>query len=442
MVSKNQSLIVYFSIPKAPESNAGGPIAVAKLLMEKILTMGGKLRIAIGDKEHEVLVKLLVGAKPSSLDSIFQASQRSTDWFQRIGLNMLKFWTLEQRLSTRLGTTIYLLALQSWDAYKRFRLSLALKQDLHEYDKVIVVVFGLPSLNDFTKLKRASDNLTLLYYEQSKGGFARENRLFLRNDLPGKPIYIDYLRKADETVYAESDRCLFPSEGARKLCEEEFELDAKRIRIVYNGIPDYLALDESALEEIVRARQDMNIRTIVNTALHVPEKQVELFIEGASEFITQTTKSNAAKYKAINYGKYTHITEIFREKLRNLSKTPLPIDLKGGISHSDLINALKRAWAFISVPNVVVFDLALLEAMCLGLPIVATPYGGNVEALGEDYPLFAETSSEIATCLKRLAEDKEFYASVSLRNRRRYKSLFTLDKQISSLSKVIAEFAG
>lgn len=437
-----KSLVVYFSIPKPPESDAGGPIAVAKLLIEKILANGGKLRILIGENVTDVPVKLIVGAKLVALDTVVQESRRSIDQVQHVGQSILKSSTLEQRLSTGLGTLLYLLALRSWDIYKRFRLGLALRHDLREFDEVIVLAFGLPTLNDFTKLKKLAANLTLLYYEQSKGGFARENRLFLPDSLPGKSAYVGYLRRADETIYAEADRCLFPSEGAKKLCEEEFRLDTKRVRIVYNGIPDYLGVDEVALRQLIFARQGGDTRTIVNIALHVPEKQVSLFLSGAAKFMDHARSSgNITKYEAVNYGKYTHLTESYRQQLVSSSQIPLPIHLKGGMAHAELINTLRSAWVYVTVPNVVVFDLALLEAMCMGLPVVASPFGGNVEALGEDYPLFAKTSDDIVSCLDRLAQSAEFYTQISLRNRERFQALFTLEQQISSISKVIAEFA-
>lgn len=65
--------------------------------------------------------------------------------------------------------------------------------------------------------------------------------------------------------------------------------------------------------------------------------------------------------------------------------------------------------------------LAVLEAMSLALPVVATRIGGTLEALGEDHPFFAEPASPAslaATVIDALSDRQRLaYVATSARNR-------------------------
>lgn len=84
------------------------------------------------------------------------------------------------------------------------------------------------------------------------------------------------------------------------------------------------------------------------------------------------------------------------------------------------------------------FPLAVLEAMAMGLPVVATRVGGIPEQLGDDAGILVEPEDVegIAAAVLRLARSPELRASLGVEGRRRRERLFTLEKQAEQLDGV------
>ncbi|KQV81890.1 glycosyl transferase family 1 [Rhizobium sp. Root1220] len=86
--------------------------------------------------------------------------------------------------------------------------------------------------------------------------------------------------------------------------------------------------------------------------------------------------------------------------------------------------------------------LAVLEAMSLGCPVVATRIGGTVEALGEDHPFFAEPknpASLAATIMHALA-DRGKLANVAMAARDRFQRQFSADRMANATMAVYDRF--
>ena len=84
------------------------------------------------------------------------------------------------------------------------------------------------------------------------------------------------------------------------------------------------------------------------------------------------------------------------------------------------------------------FPLVVLEAMAMGLPIVAARVGGIPEQLGDGAGLLtaAEDVEEMAAAVVRLARSPELRASLGAAARRRVQTLFTLERQAEGLDRV------
>jgi predicted dehydrogenase/glycosyltransferase involved in cell wall biosynthesis/threonine dehydrogenase-like Zn-dependent dehydrogenase len=86
--------------------------------------------------------------------------------------------------------------------------------------------------------------------------------------------------------------------------------------------------------------------------------------------------------------------------------------------------------------------LAVLEAMSLGCPVVATRIGGTVEALGEDHPFLAEPrnpASLAATIINALA-DRDNLAHVGMAERNRFQRQFSADRMAKETMAVYDRF--
>jgi glycosyltransferase involved in cell wall biosynthesis len=88
--------------------------------------------------------------------------------------------------------------------------------------------------------------------------------------------------------------------------------------------------------------------------------------------------------------------------------------------------------------------LAVLEAMALALPVVATRIGGTVEALGQDHPYLAppDDPSLIAAAIIAALSDRAGSRIVGVRARQRFEERFTaarMGREISTLYRATIE---
>ncbi len=88
--------------------------------------------------------------------------------------------------------------------------------------------------------------------------------------------------------------------------------------------------------------------------------------------------------------------------------------------------------------------LALLEAMSLGLPVVATQIGGNVEALGNDHPYYAEAGvpASIAVTITNALADPDRLSVIGASGRKRFEDHFSADRMAAETSAIYARFVG
>lgn len=77
--------------------------------------------------------------------------------------------------------------------------------------------------------------------------------------------------------------------------------------------------------------------------------------------------------------------------------------------------------------------LALLEAMSVGIPVVATNHGGVPEAIGEAGVLVApDDPSAMADAIRRLLDDADLHRRCSAAGPARIESVFALDRQLEA----------
>ena len=88
--------------------------------------------------------------------------------------------------------------------------------------------------------------------------------------------------------------------------------------------------------------------------------------------------------------------------------------------------------------------LAISEGMSVGLPTVASSYGGNVAMIGESGAgiLFSVGDAEaLANAILKIAEDEEFEARMRVSARQRYHSHFTAEKMSREVENVYESIA-
>jgi glycosyltransferase involved in cell wall biosynthesis len=273
------------------------------------------------------------------------------------------------------------------------------------------------------------DRLSILQVEHSKGGVHAE--LLAANHR--KDMKYQFVKLLVHQAMGTADRIVFPSQGAADLYASNNPGNDVRDKtaIVYNGVPDPLKRCEVGNSGIADGTL-----TIVNVANHVSEKSIDLAIEGTALW-KERSKANL-KLRFINFGQAGSETEKLNALVtqRGLQEE---VSFRGFTPRAEVLNAMAQADIFALTPQVAVFDLALLEAMGLMKPILSTPVGGNLEALGTDYRCYARNPAEFAERLEKLVTDQDFAATVGKANRERFLERFTDQAMIDNYLALVTE---
>lgn len=273
------------------------------------------------------------------------------------------------------------------------------------------------------------ERLFVIQAEHSKGGLHTEHlALTGRRDF----AYICGRRLVNEAMH-QADQVVFPSRGAADLYNKHNpKTRLRRMTVAYNGVDDPLDRSLKGLD----SSESTGAITVVNVANHVPEKSVDVALEGVIRW--KARNSSKRRIRFVNCGQMGSETS----RLQSLAAS-------GGLGEDCLflgftprdqaLAAIASADIFALTPRVAVFDLALLEAMALAKPIISTPVGGNLEALGNDYVGYIQTPEEFANQLDRLMEQQEFARAIGQQNRQRFLERFTSQVMMDNYMSLIAE---
>ena len=308
-----------------------------------------------------------------------------------------------------------------------FRQVLMLRSLAKRYERVVVLSFTPFYLWFFAKIGLGS-RITGLHSEHSKGGRHHElaeerGRHGLREHLVRAAVWLNFLF---------ADRAIFPSAGSVFLFQEMNPRLAGRVgriaTVVHNGVePVALAVDTE--------RSENTTFRIVSIAHHVREK-------GLDEVLAALTSSAVSGFPwtFVNYGSHSPMTAGLQSRAEELG-IGSQVEFAGLKPQTEVRKALIEASAFLHLPVIVVFDLSLLEAMMCGTPVITTRLPGNVEALGEDYPLYATDAVEAGVKLRWLAEHPA--EARKLGNDMRYRALaqFTKDSMARRYTKLLEQFS-
>ena len=161
-------------------------------------------------------------------------------------------------------------------------------------------------------------------------------------------------------------------------------------RVVY--IPN--AVD---LEDLPRETQRFHDQQIVYNGRLSPEKGVDILLEG---FLNSNLK---AKLVLIGSGP-------LEEKLREMARNDDRVIFTGQLPRQEALKIVKGSDVFVLPSIYEGLSTALLEAMALEVPVVATRVGGNTEIVtdGETGLLVDPNPKDIINAISKLLEDKKY----------------------------------
>jgi glycosyltransferase involved in cell wall biosynthesis len=126
---------------------------------------------------------------------------------------------------------------------------------------------------------------------------------------------------------------------------------------------------------------------------------------------------------------------------RSWAESLLASARRSGVRHRSGVDPFEELaeWDIFVLPSRVdPFPLAVLEAMSVGLPVVATRVDGIPEQVGDDAGLLVEPENvdALADAVLKLADSPVLRAALGAAGRRRVERLFTLERQADELDRV------
>ncbi len=196
------------------------------------------------------------------------------------------------------------------------------------------------------------------------------------------------------------------------------------------------------------------IRYLIESAKYLPQNEFEIRIVGVGD-LTEQLKQQACSAQAptLCHPERNEVKSKDPVNFSEIEGSPASIIFTGKLSPEDLANEYKTANVFV-LPAIVDskgdtegLGVVLIEAMELGLPIVASNVGGIPDVVidGESGILVPEKDPvALADAFKRLASDPSLTGKLLAGARKRIDECFTWDgiieRQVEVYNKVISHF--
>lgn len=121
------------------------------------------------------------------------------------------------------------------------------------------------------------------------------------------------------------------------------------------------------------------------------------------------------------------------------------IFLKGKIPNNQVPEVLSRFDIFCATSVMESFGVSVVEAMAMGVPVVATDVDGFKEVVEDgETGIIVERGNiqKIAEALERLICDRELRSEMGNRGRKRVENFFDFDKNVDTMEKIYREMTG
>ena len=290
----------------------------------------------------------------------------------------------------------------------------------------------------YAGIKRYRHRFPLVLTIHDKGGWVREA-------LNWFPVYHGtfiekLLRHIEVAAVRQADVMVFTSHGSQALFEGEHPglLQSKDVRVVYTGIDteelEFVSNDEKLL---IKYEISQGTTVLLCIGALIRDKGIDTLIEA----IALLPEELRSRLICLVVGK-GHLGDKLKDLIleRGLENR---IKLLGFLSRQELLQLMRSATIFVLPSRVAVFDYALLEAGGVGLPIITTTVGGNLEMFDEDSALLVtpDDPQAQAAAIARLLSDEALRQRLGQNAYHRIRSRFSLEAMFNAYAAIYEEMA-
>lgn len=317
---------------------------------------------------------------------------------------------------------------------KLFKHIIGFSQNLEKnYEKICVAdvihchdIYAMIALLNVVDKKLPETLKPILLEIHSEGATSEE----IFRSLPEQKltIYGYYLKQYEAYAISRSRYLIVPSRGAkRQLLQHIPKLKSlnKKIRTIYNGIEKIAIIPKKKARAMLGLCKN-NI-VIISVGRLNYDKGFDVLIKAVKTVIDKGFKN----IRLLIAGDGP-VRKPLEKMIRNF-KLESYVKLLGYIPH-DKINVLySAADIYVSSSRRAAFDLSLLEALSVGLPIIATNTGGNFEIIDNAGVLVEPDDPKmLSRNLLHLIVDKHYREKLSLNAYTRFKKNFDIETVINS----------
>lgn len=234
------------------------------------------------------------------------------------------------------------------------------------------------------------------------------------------PEYIPFKKLTIDNI----DRIFCVSEHGKRYLSNQFPSIVNRCIVSKLGVDDPGVMSSSS---------PANSFCLVSCSSLIPRKRVHLIIQGLASLI-RTNPKLIIEWHHFGEGP-------LRDHIEKLAHDTLPHTIKwyfyGQISNAELYGFYKThpVDVFINVSNSEGIPVSIMEAMCFGIPVIATNVGGMPEIVNDQNGILMvnnPSAEDISSALLTLANDKSMYRRLA--SKQTWQSMYNAGKNYNEFA--------
>ena len=311
-----------------------------------------------------------------------------------------------------------------------------LKRARRKDKKSIVILHCHDLVSAYLSCRFYRPRYPLIFTLHGKGGYVREP--LLQHPVFRSTFIEKFARHMETTAIKKADIVVFTSYGSQALFEDEYRglLRDKDVRIIYPGV-DRQELEGTPADHEILKRYGAGDGTSVILCVMalIKDKGIDTLIEAIGSLPEETR----SRVTCLIVGR-GHLKEEIQSMItgKGLAHT---IRLLEFLPRQDLLDLLKTADFFVLPSRVAVFDQILLEVAAVGLPVITTSVGGNLEMFDESSALLIppDNPPELVAAITRMLGDEPLRNRLARNALRTIRSRFSPESELDSYMAIYEE---